>query len=325
MDQAIHAGQNRNTPAARFDHGATPTASTRNSSNARDEDPAGGNQASTSLGVRGPNGACLGRSTQRVPQIENPILESLNWRFFLEDDKVFTMMKRTISHLTKLDIRLLNVNWIKGTSCYNLSVDVEAREKCLTKESLYEFVKSAPCLEELNVSFNVWHLDHMTNVVGSFHWKSLETVHFHRVLIGVRSIVEFCSRHSSTLSKLSLGDLLLDNASSFHGIGLWYLVLTKIRGATKLKEASVYGTFQTWRGWTWNLHDYTNARCASGTLIGRYLVGEGGNSSLKAFLKKERSRILEEDGGSIVNDFDYGSTMSESTSESEDSSSESDT
>lgn len=325
VDQAIHPRQNRNAPAARFGLRVTPTANTRNSSNTRDEDPAGSIQVSTNLAVRGPNGSCLGGSTQRALRIETLILESLTWRLFLEDDKVFTIMKRAISHLTKLDIRLLDGNWIKGTgSCHSVPVDLEARKECLEKERLYEFVKSARCLEELNVSFNNWHLDHVTNVVGSFHWKSLKTVHFHRVLIDVKSVVESCLRHSSTLSKLSLGNLLMRNASSFQEKGLWYFGLTKIREATKLKEASVYGIFQMLYGGNWNMHDYTNARCASGTLIGRYLVGEGGNSSLKAFLKKERWRISEEAGDVMDSDFDYGSNMSESTSESEDSSSKRD-
>ena len=304
MDQAIHPSQDRNTLAASFGHGANPTASTHNSSNIIDEDPAGSNQAGPSLGVEGPDGACSGGSTQRTLRIETLILGSLNWRLFLEDDSVFSIMKRSISHLTKLDIRLLNGNCVLGNR--HFLVDGRARKECLRKERLYEFVKSAPCLEELNVSSNDWSLAHVRNVVGSFHWESLKTVHFHRVLIDVRSVVEFCSRHSSTLSKLSLGDLRMRHIRPYEGKTLWYLVFTKIREATKLKEASVYGMFRFINTFDWkmHMHDYTNAHYASGTLIGRYLVGEGGNSSLEAFLEKERLGISEEAGEVIDSDFD---------------------
>ncbi len=92
-------------------------------------------------------------------------------------------------------------------------------------------------------------------------------------------------------------------------------MFSQIREATKLKKARVYGLF---RGLDyWDMHDHTDAWRQSGTLIGRDLVGEGGNSSLEDFLKDERARMSEQDRVSSVSDTD-----DVSSSESEDSSSE---
>ena len=86
--------------------------------------------------------------------------------------------------------------------------------------------------------------------------------------------------------------------------GPWSSMFTKILEATKLKKARVYGEFQGFGSRRWNMDDHTDVRRASGTLIGRYLVGEGGISSLEDFVTEERLRISEEDGESSVSDDD---------------------
>ena len=213
-------------------------------------------------------------------------------------------MKRSIYHLTKLRIGFLN-----RYSSLEFS-------ECLRRERLYEFVKSAPFLEELDISFAKPDRSmNLTNVVGSFRWESLTTIHFQYICVGVSSLGKFCSRHSSTLSCLSLGDLQLHDISPDPGESPWYLMFTQIRKVTKLKKARVYGHFRVSYLWakktSWDMQDHRDVCRASGTLIGRYLVGEGGNSSLEDFLTDERARMSEQDGVDDV-----------SSSESEDSSSE---
>ena len=101
-------------------------------------------------------------------------------------------------------------------------------------------------------------------------------------------------------------------------------MFTKIREATKLEEACVYGIFRSVG--LWNFHDHTDVRRQSGTLIGRYLVGEGGNSSLEDFIHKEHCRISEEDRKCSSGDIEAGHrNNAHPTSESEESSGENDT
>ncbi|CAD6589929.1 MAG: hypothetical protein ASARMPREDX12_004078 [Alectoria sarmentosa] len=296
VDQAMHSGQNTNSPAA---------------SVGRETNSEGSNQS--------------------VLPIKSFNSESFNWRLFLEDDEVFTVMKRSISNLTKLGIRLLNGSWIKypgSDSPLRFTRNLEASRECLARRRLYEFVKSAPCLEEVNVSLclnNQYSNIHLKDVVESFHWQSLKTVHFQRIKIDVGSLGEFCSRHSSTLSNLALGDLQMPPTGSIHaGIGPWYTVFTEIREATKLKEARVYGVFDIWERASWIMDYPADVWRASGTLIGRYLVGEGGNSSLEDFLDEEYLRLSEQEGKSSASKIDDDSNEIFPTSENQDLSSESD-
>ena len=338
VDQAVRARQNWNARAAKLGHGAALSTSSWNSSNTSGDDSVKINQVSTNPSGGLLKGDCsrrndLGGSNHRALRIRNFSSESFDWKILLEDEETFTAMKRSISYLTTFGICLRSGCFIKDTGSYNSLYrfldDNEASRQCLRRGRLYEFIKSAPLLEELNVSLDLNNRRptiYLSEVVGSFQWTCLKTVHFQRIKISVSSLEEFCSRHSSTLSVLSLGDLLLDAPLTRSRGGnkeAWYLVFSKIREATKLYEADVYGLLGQSLEY-WDMCDHADVRCASGTLIGRYLVGDGGNSSLEDFLVEERGRILEQDRTSPVSDIDYESSLSESTSESEGSSSESD-
>lgn len=328
VDEAIHGGQNVNTQAGSAGSEPARKASSRDSRNANYNAPTASNQVSASLGGRTPNGGYLRGndsegSNQRVLRVGNFIFGSFNWRLLLEGDKVFVAMKRSISHLTKLGIHLLDDCWIKETRPHFASLsDMEAQRQCLIKGRFPEFMNSAPGLEGLSISTGPNNFCRLMVVVGLCHWPFLKTVRFQGFRVGIHSLEGFCSRHSSTLSNLSLGDLEVDESSSHPGKASSYTVFTTIRETTKLKEASVYGVFDL-ISQLWNMDDHRDVRRASGTLIGRYLVGEGGDSSLEDYLKEERSRIAEQEGESLVSDID-ASHMNVWTSESEDSLSESD-
>ena len=328
VDEAIHGGQNVNTQAGSAGSEPARKASSRDSRNANYNAPTASNQVSASLGGRTPNGGYLRGndsegSNQRVLRVGNFISGFFNWRLLLEGDKVFVAMKRSISHLTKLGIHLLDDCWIKETRPHFASPsDMEAQRQCLIKGRFPEFMNSAPGLEGLSISIGPNPSCHLMDVVGFCHWPFLKTVRFQGFRVGIHSLEGFCSRHSSTLSNLLLGDLLVDESSSHPGKASSYTVFTTIRETTKLKEASVYGVFDL-KSQLWNMDDHRDVRRASGTLIGRYLVGEGGDSSLEDYLKEERSRIAEQEEESLVSDID-ASHMNVWTSESEDSMSESD-
>lgn len=305
IDQTVRDRQNGNTQADMNGDGASMRIRSPNSSDAIDDASAG--QSGNTLDGRNLGENELGGSNQRVLQIRTFSSECLNWKLLLEDDEVFAAMKRSISHLSKLAIRLLDDCWIKTRYIEppHSANHIGASAESLRRGRLHEFVTSAPGLEELDVTFGLkfTHLFiHLTDIVDSFHWSSLTSVHLCGIKIGVSCLSDFCSRHSCTLSDLSLGSLLMDGYLLDLGREAWYQMFTRIREATKLNKARVYGIF--YRFEFWNMDDYTDVRRTSGTLFGRYLVGEGGSSSLEDFLKEERLRISEEDGESSVSDID---------------------
>ena len=338
MDLAIRGGRSKTTKAFIVVDEAALRASSRISSNANHGDRMDNDKVTASLGGGFTMGDYLEEvntesSNKSLVKIKSFISESFNWRLLLEGDEVFAIMKKSISHLTKFEIRILDGCWITESSSPFLRspykphyepVDTEARRQSLKRGRLHEFVTSAAVLEELSVSLDP-HIKlsnvYLTDVVGCSHWTFLKTVHFQRINMTIGSLEDFCSRHSATLSNISLGDLHIDGLDSYERRDSWYSVFTSVREITKLRTANVYGVFEPCG--ILDMHDHEDLRYTTGTLIGRYLVDEGGSSSLKQFLTEERARFAEQEGDPSINDSDDVSSISESTSESGDSSSES--
>lgn len=313
IEQAMRDSQNRNTKLGMTDNGATTRAKSPNSSDAIDDDSAGGNQAGQ--GGNTPNGRIIGEkdlgySNHRFLQIRGFSSESLYWRLLLEDDEVFAVMKRSVSHLSKLTIRLLDDCWIKTTYSH-FPDSIEAFTESLRDGRLQEFITSARGLEELDVAFGLeltYFKIQLTDIVDSFHWTLLRSVHLCGITIGVRCLRDFCSRHASTLSDLSLGYILVDEfvpGPRRDARDVWFSMFTSILEVTNLNKARVYGLIEMTEGLQgWDMDDHIDLRRASGTLVGRYLVGEGGSSDLEDFLREERLRISKEEGESSVRDND---------------------
>ena len=226
IDRAVCDSRNRNTQVAMVGNGAALGARSRHLSDTIDEDPAGSNRIATIPNDRDPSDDCLERSdledsNQGVPRIKNFSSESLNWRLFLQDEKIFRVMKRSISHLNTLDINLLDECWMTDTRpSFRIAAETEAPRECLRRGLLHEFVTSAPMLEELSVSIGLnWTRFKitLTHLVGSFHWTSLKKFHIQRMSIGIGDLEEFCSRHSATLAGLSLGGLDFYNVPPIAG------------------------------------------------------------------------------------------------------------
>ena len=289
----VHDSQIMNGEATNVDNEPAPIARTQTLSIASDNDLARNDQAKFGPGDGTSTRYCQELTTpgrrQRALQIKHFVLEDFDWTLLLEGDHVFSIIKGSLSNLTKLEIHLL-VNSHRKSSKMN--------------DLLHQFVKSAPGLEELNISLN--HDPNplsmiLPDIVGSFHWISLKTVHFSELVIDADSLQEFCSRHSSTLSKFFLGDVYMGRHAHVAVKDALYSMFTKIRETTKFEESRVYGCLETSHD-VFYMNDRTDGRRASGTLIGRYLMGEGGRSSLKDFVRDERRRIPRQDKSSSFND-----------------------
>ena len=229
--------------------------------------------------------ATIPEGGQSILRVKRLVLEEFDWS--LTGLQIFSIMERSLSHLTRLEVQLLN-------------------RSLKMNNPVHEFVKSAPGLEEFSVS--VSHGPNslsvgLPDIVGSFHWISLKTVHFSKILIDADNLQEFCSRHSSMLSNFYLGDVFMERHAHVAGRIAWYSMFTKITETTNLEKARVYGCLSNEQD-EYYMDDRPDDRRASGTLIGRYLVGEGGRSSLKDFMRDERRRILRQDRSSSFNDTD---------------------
>ena len=250
-------------------------------------DPQAKNQGQTNQCT----GSAASGNGQSGLRIRNLSLGSFDWRM-LQQDEVLAAMKKSIHYLTHLDMHFINDRRLKGHIDYSaIPNDTWAATECMEKGRLVEFLTSAPNLDELNISFDACNSDLNTNlrdIVGTFYWASLKTVHFRLITVTENNLTNFCKRHSATLTNLSLGDIHLRGR-----IGdSWYSIFWKIRRATKLEMATVYGTLDA--GSRWEMDDYQDTRRKTGTLVGRYLVGCSGNDHLGTFLQDERFREAEE-------------------------------
>ena len=199
IDQAIRDSQNRNTQLGMTGDEATTRAKNPNSRDAINDDSAGSHQGGQ--GGNTPNGRNLGESdleyrNQRYLHIKNFSSESLNWGLLLEDDEVFAVMKRSVSRLSKLAIRLFDDCWIKTkrTAGSRFPDSIESPAESLRKGRLQEFVTSAPGLEELDVAIGLKYTlfsIHLTDIVDSFHWASLKSVHLCSITIDVSCLEDF--------------------------------------------------------------------------------------------------------------------------------------
>ena len=315
VDRVIRDSQIINDRATNVENGHALIARSQDPSTAGGNDQERNDQVKSGLVDGTSNQYCPvltmpGRS-QSILRIKHLVLEDFDWRLLLEGVQVFSTMKRSLSHLTKLEVHLL-----AGSDTGSSGVN----------DLLHQFVKLAPDLEELSVSLNRerWPLSAvgLPDIVGSFHWTSLKTVHFFKIVINADNLQDFCSRHSSTLSSFRLGGVFMVGYASLLGRNAWYPMFTNIRETTQLEKACIYGRLAT-IDYRYDMHDRTDGRRASGTLIGRYLVGEGGGSSLKDFVRDERRRIPRQDRSPSVNDDETEGSES-STGDSDDSSSEDD-
>ena len=287
VDRVVSDTQIMNGGATNVDNGPGLIARSQDPGTASDHDLVGNEQVNF-----GPGDGAINRYCPEL-NIRHLVLKDFDWRLLLSGVQVFSTMKRSLLHLTKLEFHLL-----AGTHKESWKVD----------DHLHQFVKLAPGLEELSVSLHrdFWPLRFvgLPDIVGSFHWTSLKTVHFSKSLIDAENLQEFCSRHSSTLSKFFLGDVFMAEHARVAGRTAWHSMFTKIRETTNLEKARVYGCLGIAQD-KYYMNDRKDRRRASGTLIARYLVGEGGKSSLKRFMKDERRRIETEWSESSISEGEY--------------------
>ena len=165
-------------------------------------------------------------------------LGDINWQFVRDKSEEKTrMMKRSLRHLRELSLNI--------TSEYDVCDDVykdKTREfpgrRDHIDNALHIFIKAAPMLECLSVSFEYNRKEYKTelkDVVSDHHWKNLGRVSFENIRATQADFANFCSRHASTLRHLGLKDIELLRQGS------WIPTLENMQKTLSLDTAKIRG------------------------------------------------------------------------------------
>ena len=127
-------------------------------------------------------------------------LGDINWQFLRnESEENMRMMKQSLRHLRELDLNLTT-----EYDVYDDEIGMEISEcrEYLTNNALYDFIKAAPMLEDLSVSFQhnypMGCTTELKHIVSDHHWTNLRRANFENILASQADFANFCSHHAST-------------------------------------------------------------------------------------------------------------------------------
>ena len=119
------------------------------------------------------------------------------------------MIKQSLRHLHELD---LNITTEYDVYDYEIGMEIPQCRRYLTNNILYDFIKAAPMLKSLSVSFESFPTDYSAElkyIISDHHWTNLRRVYFENILTTQADFTTFCSHHASTLRYLSLKNVEL--------------------------------------------------------------------------------------------------------------------
>lgn len=162
-------------------------------------------------------------------RVDSFACERLDWHFFLQDNKNFAALKRSMLYLKSMNIEF---SIRKDVSHDHLTWETDfIRGECLEKGRVLDLITSAPDLEHLGLIFErCWLLPivpMLKEVIGNFYWSSLKLVSLEGLSSGENDLVEFCKRHAHTLRDLSLNNMRLYQGS-------WHVTFHSMRRAFRL-------------------------------------------------------------------------------------------
>ena len=163
----------------------------------------------------------------------------ISWRIFEQDIEVFNRMKASISH-----VKFLELDFAIGSTDLDdpwTSIELGDCYSCLEAGYLRDFIKAAPNLETLHLSFQLSEPTWPTllkHAVGKHHrWPFLKAVRLEMIGTSEDDLVAFCSRHASTLKSLHLTNIMLEE-------GHWFSAFEKMRKVLTLDTMGVAGRLE---------------------------------------------------------------------------------
>ena len=165
-------------------------------------------------------------------------LGDINWQFVRDKSEEKTrMMKRSLRHLRELNLHITSVYDVCDV-VYEYKTREFPGPRDHPDNALYNFIKAAPMLESLSVSFKTKRKEYKTelkDIVSDHHWKNLGRVGFENIRATQADFANFCSQHASTLRHLSLKDIELLPQGS------WILTLENMQQTLSLDTAKIRG------------------------------------------------------------------------------------
>lgn len=221
----------------------------------------------------------------------------VHWEIFKQSGEVFEEMENAVQHLTMLNLHITTrisddaQRHSSDEDYYHSQIPACAK---YLKESgrLQEFVVAAPDLRILDIRFdmeNPYPPAGLKQIVGDFTWHSLQHVAFTVLQTTENELMQFYSRHASTLSEIYLDNIRLT-------MGSWPRLLQRMRKALCLKKATICGDVASsdpegifYFGLSPEMHD--SEENVLRNVVERYLMlgGDGALLDLNAILDDEDS------------------------------------
>lgn len=174
-----------------------------------------------------------GRKLRRVT------CDQVHWTFFIQRVDVLAKTRLAVEHLDFLQLKISTCHEgddgdVDAMNCANSRACTER----LQHGALRDFVAAAPHLKDLNIGLNpvYGHLPpiSLTHAVGTHRWLYLERVTFAYLLTREEDLLDFCDRHATNLTHVSIVGLTLTT-------GRWQRVLQQIRRALRLRTVEISG------------------------------------------------------------------------------------
>lgn len=162
--------------------------------------------------------------------------DQVHWTFFSLGVNVLAKTRRAVEHLTFLQLKISTCHEDDDNNDHSMCASSRACTECLQHGALRGFIAAAPHLRDLNIGLNpvYGHLPpiSLADAVGTHHWLYLERVTFAYLSVREQDLLDFCNRHATNLTHLSIVGLTLTS-------GCWQRVFQQIRRALRLRTVEV--------------------------------------------------------------------------------------
>jgi len=165
--------------------------------------------------------------------------DQVHWTFFAQRVDVLAKTRLAVEHLKILQLKISTCHENDDGDVYDIiCANSHACTERLQHGALRDFIAAAPHLKDLNIGLNpvYGHLPpiSLNNAVGTYHWRYLERITFANLSTREEDLLDFCDRHATNLTHLSISGLTLTS-------GCWQRVFQQIRKALCLRSVEVSG------------------------------------------------------------------------------------
>ena len=157
----------------------------------------------------------------------------IDWKFLKIDEAHMEKIKLAMKHL-----EYFRIMFYTGPRFDDLSPNFEhwSCNHFLQNYRMYELVSAAKDLKTLSLGIDEPYATELKYMFGTTTWASLRFLELDRIQADEDTIIEFLERHTGTLKKLGLNDILLMECQ-----GDWTSLLPRIRKAVQLDELCAVG------------------------------------------------------------------------------------